>query len=145
MRLIERIILHCSYTRPSQDIGAETIREWHVEGNGWRDIGYHYVIRRDGTVETGRPLDEPGAHAAGHNEDSVGVCLIGGRVEEKDEPESNFTAAQLAAAERLILQLRAAALPGESEPIEVIGHRDVDPSRRCPCLNAGALIQEVIE
>lgn len=78
MRSIQRVILHCSATRDSGDlIGADEIRRWHVEERGWSDIGYHYVIRRSGKLEYGRPEDISGAHTAGENHNSIGVCLIG--------------------------------------------------------------------
>ena len=65
------------------------IDRWHRE-RGWLKIGYHYVIKRDGTVETGRELEEVGAHAKGHNAISVGICMVGG-LSEDNEPETNFT------------------------------------------------------
>lgn len=77
MREITRIIVHCSDTPASMDIGVDEIRKWHKE-KGWSDIGYHFVIRRNGTIETGRPIEIPGAHVKGHNHDSIGICLIGG-------------------------------------------------------------------
>ena len=87
MRQIDHIIVHCSYTPPSMDIGAETIREWHTlpkpKGRGWSDIGYHWVIRRNGTVEAGRSEERAGAHAKGYNQDSIGICLIGGKSEKR--------------------------------------------------------------
>lgn len=58
MRIINEIILQCSATPASMDIGAKGIWDWHVNGNHWRDIGYHWVIRRDGTVEKGRPEEQ---------------------------------------------------------------------------------------
>ena len=80
------IIVHCADTLATMDIGVEEIRRWHVEERGWDDIGYANVIRRDGTIELGRDLDgdgdvadEIGAHAAGFNAQSIGVCLVGGR------------------------------------------------------------------
>ena len=78
MRDLNRIILHCSATREGKDFSVDTIRGWHVNGNGWSDIGYHWVIRIDGSIEVGRPLEKSGAHTKGHNKDSVGVCYIGG-------------------------------------------------------------------
>ena len=75
MREINRIIVHCSATKG--DVSAATIRKWH-KAKGWRDIGYHYVIRTDGSIETGRPIKEAGAHTRGHNKDSIGICLAGG-------------------------------------------------------------------
>ena len=83
----EYIVIHCADTYETMDIGAEDIRKWHVEERGWSDIGYHKVIRRDGTVETGRDIDVSGAHAAGFNSVSIGVCLVGGRGED-DEADS---------------------------------------------------------
>ncbi len=77
MREITRIIMHCSATEAGRDFDAEDIRTWH-KARGWSDIGYHYVIKLDGTIEAGRPVDRVGAHTKGHNEDSVGVCYIGG-------------------------------------------------------------------
>ena len=93
MRKIKKIILHCSYTKPSMDIGASEIRDWHVNDNGWSDIGYHFVIRRSGTVEMGRPLSRKGAHTKGHNKNSIGICLVGG-MGEFGKSETNFTMEQ---------------------------------------------------
>ena len=78
MRKIRKIIIHCSATKEGHDIDAAEIKKWHVEGNGWSDIGYHYVIKLDGTVEEGRPLERSGAHTLNHNFDSIGICYIGG-------------------------------------------------------------------
>lgn len=94
MRNIRRIILHCSATPEGKDYSVETIRRWHVQGNGWRDIGYHYVIYRDGTIHLGRPLEQIGAHTSGHNSDSVGICYIGGCASDGKTPKDTRTAAQ---------------------------------------------------
>jgi hypothetical protein len=118
MRVIRRIIVHCSATGPDQDIGAREIRDWHVRGMGWADIGYHSVIRRDGNLEPGRPLERPGAHVAGHNADSVGICLVGG-LSPEGRPEDNFTAGQKRTLERAVRDLLAlfpsATLHGHNE------------------------------
>ena len=89
MRKINEIIIHCSDTQEGCDVTAKEIRSWHTApkekgGRGWRDIGYHYVIRLDGTIELGRPLEKAGAHCIGrkgedHNSHSIGICYIGGR------------------------------------------------------------------
>ena len=129
-RPITRLIVHCSYTPPSMDIGVARIRDWHVNDNGWRDIGYHWVIRRDGGVEQGRSEDIPGAHTAGHNADSIGVCLVGGMSETDRQPECNFTGAQYDALCKLIRQIR-----GRHANIEVSGHNDW-ARRACPTFNA---------
>ena len=61
------IVIHCSATKPSMDhVDAKEIDRWHRQ-RGWRKIGYHWVIRRDGIVEEGRELGEVGAHARGFN------------------------------------------------------------------------------
>lgn len=126
MRAITKIIIHAADTPADMDIGAAEIRDWHVDDNGWRDIGYHYVIRRDGTLETGRDELTPGAHAAGHNTGSVGVCLVGGK------PDCNYTAAQWACLEALVRDLL-----GRYPGAEVIGHRDVS-AKPCPMFDAKA-------
>ncbi|MCH2199765.1 MAG: N-acetylmuramoyl-L-alanine amidase [Flavobacteriales bacterium] len=77
MRQIDKIIIHCSATPTDMDITASDIRDWHID-RGWSDIGYHYVIRRDGTLEDGRPIEQAGAHTKGRNTNSIGICLIGG-------------------------------------------------------------------
>ncbi|MDO5643861.1 MAG: N-acetylmuramoyl-L-alanine amidase [Paracoccus sp. (in: a-proteobacteria)] len=77
MRAILKNVHHYSATYPDQDIGVAEIREMHRK-RGWRDVGYHYVIRRDGTIERGRPESKVGAHVAGHNATSIGICCIGG-------------------------------------------------------------------
>ena len=105
MRDIKKIIIHCAATRPSMDVGAKEIRQWHVKGNGWGDIGYHGVIRRDGTLESGRSMDKPGAHTSGNNKDSIGICLVGGVAEDGKTPESNFTPAQWKTLERTVRDL----------------------------------------
>lgn len=127
------IIIHCAATRPSQDIGAKEIDEWHRR-KGYLSIGYHHVIRRDGTIEPGRSLQEIGAHASGHNAESVGVCLVGGVSENNvNKPENNFTPAQMNTLTALVADLKA-AFP----QARVIGHRDVNPGKACPSFDATA-------
>ena len=78
MRNINKIIVHCSATPEDRDVSVDTIRKWHVEDNGWRDIGYHWVIPLSGSIEKGRPESQPGAHANGFNKKYIGVRYIGG-------------------------------------------------------------------
>jgi N-acetyl-anhydromuramyl-L-alanine amidase AmpD len=119
------------------DIGADEIRSWHVNKNGWSDIGYHYVIRRSGVIDTGRPLKNSGAHVKGRNATTVGVCLVGGEHRSKGEqfPDSNFTYEQYNALRKLIAQLRGAY----PSIVKVSGHRDYDPHKACPCFDTQAL------
>ncbi|MGL5965359.1 MAG: N-acetylmuramoyl-L-alanine amidase, partial [Fusobacteriaceae bacterium] len=73
----DHIVIHCSATKPTMDIGVRDIRMWHKQ-QGWLDVGYHFIIKRDGTIEEGRPVDVVGSHVKNHNSNSVGVCLVGG-------------------------------------------------------------------
>lgn len=125
-RKINRLIIHCAATSPSVDIGAEVIRIWHTRDNGWKDIGYHLVIKRDGTIEQGRPLEQAGAHVAGHNADSIGVCLVGG-VNARMQPENNFTPEQWASLKRIVKDAQSTY-----NGIMVLGHRDLDAKKSCP-------------
>ena len=125
----KEIIIHCAATKPSMDVDAETIDRWHRE-RGWLKIGYHYVIKRDGTVETGRELEEVGAHAKGHNAISVGICLIGG-LSEDNQPENNFTDEQWDELGTLVDSLKA-----KYPEASVIGHNDVS-DKACPTFNVG--------
>ncbi len=77
MRKINKIIIHCTATAEGKDYSVETIRKWHLK-RGWRDIGYHFLIQRDGTVEEGRPIEMTGAHTKGQNWDSIGIAYVGG-------------------------------------------------------------------
>lgn len=127
----DHIVIHCSATRAIQDIGASDIRKWHM-AKGWRDIGYHFVIRRNGKVEKGRALDAIGSHVAGHNANSVGVCLVGGLNNDTYAPEANYTAAQWAA-----LKVLVADLLKKFPNAKVLGHRDfAGVKKACPCFDA---------
>jgi N-acetylmuramoyl-L-alanine amidase len=135
MRSIRKIIIHCADTPASMDIGAEEIRRWHTDpppkGRGWSDIGYHHVIRRDGTVEAGRAHEVAGAHVISHNSDSIGVCMVGGRGKD-NAAEANFTRAQWAALERLVGMLTR-LYPDAT----VHGHNEFS-SKACPAFNVQA-------
>tara|TARA_R110002110_G_scaffold213870_1_gene427313 strand:+ start:958 stop:1374 length:417 start_codon:yes stop_codon:yes gene_type:complete len=123
---IEYLVVHCSATRPSTNINAATIDEWHKE-RGFNSIGYHYVIKRDGQVETGRDEDTQGAHALGYNHNSLGICLIGG-VEEDDYQvgENNFTREQWQSFEHLVTQSEEKYLG-----VKIIGHNEIS-KKFCP-------------
>lgn len=78
MRKISEIILHCSATREGKAFTVSDIDRWHRE-RGWKGCGYHYVITLDGKVEQGRPIEQVGAHCKNRNNNSIGICYIGGR------------------------------------------------------------------
>ncbi len=73
----DTIVIHCAATKPSMNIGAEEIKKWHVDERGWADIGYHFVLDRNGVVCPGRPVEKAGAHSKGHNKNSIGLCIVG--------------------------------------------------------------------
>lgn len=122
MRAINLIVVHCSATPASRDIGVAEIRAMHKR-QGWKDVGYHFVIRRDGRVETGRPLSIAGAHVAGHNAKSIGICLVGG-VKPDLKAETNFTPAQYASLEKVLSEMAA-----DYPKARICGHRDLSPDR----------------
>jgi len=136
MREINKVIVHCSYTPTEMDIGVEEIRRWHVGDNGWSDIGYHWVIRRDGTIEEGRPENIAGAHTRGHNRDSIGVCLIGGKTFRSDRPEMNFTLAQFNSLRDMVDNVYSELL--------WFGHREFNKYKECPCFEVPLFVHSNI-
>lgn len=121
MRQITHIVMHCTATPATMDIGATEIDRWHRQ-RGWNGIGYHFVIRRNGQLETGRVISRAGAHAAGFNAHSIGVVLAGGVASNGQTPVDNFTDAQFLAARDLVLDLMA----NHQVPISnVLGHKEV--------------------
>lgn len=125
-RDVNEIIIHCSATREGQDISTDTIRRWHVEGRGWSDIGYHFVVLLDGTVEAGRPVERAGAHVKGRNRNSIGVCYIGGVEQDGKTPKDTMNHGQEKAMLNLIATLRA--IYGD---VPVTGHNKY-AAKACP-------------
>lgn len=137
MRSITLLVVHCSAVRPYQTSSAADIDEWHKRrvtrsGEHWKGIGYHFVVRRDGTVEKGRPIEEQGAHCYPHNRYSIGICYEGG-LDVLGNADDTRTPEQKLALRKLLMELH------ERFPRAVIvGHRDLAPGRDCPCFNAVA-------
>ena len=131
MRTITLIVIHCSAVRPDQLSSAAQIDTWHRKDRHYKfGIGYHYVIRRNGDIEPGRPEWLIGAHCLNHNKYSIGVCYEGG-LNARGQPEDTRTAEQKAAMLRLLQQLH------QRYPRAVIvGHRDLTHDRDCPCFDA---------
>lgn len=129
MRKIKEIIVHCSATAEGKDFCAKDIDLWH-RAQGWDCIGYHYVVKLDGTVESGRPIEKVGAHCKGHNAYSIGVCYIGGLAADGKTPKDTRTPQQKAALQLLVDNLKR-VYPGS----KVYGHCDF-ASKACPCFNA---------
>lgn len=126
-REIKEIIIHCSATPPTMDIGAETIDKWHRE-KGWSCIGYHYIIRLDGTLEEGRPLTLEGAHCKNHNRKSIGICYIGG-IDANGKPADTRTEKQKKTLRSLVRDLAA------TFHCKIYGHCDF-ANKDCPCFDA---------
>ena len=124
----EYLVVHCSATKPSMDIGLREIKRWHVDDNGWRDVGYHYIIRRNGEVELGRSNRDTGAHAAGYNHKSISLCMVGGMAED-NSAENNFTAQQWTALLDLVKQIKV-----DYPEADVIGHNEIS-EKECPSFN----------
>ena len=129
MRRINYIIIHCTATREGQPFTLDDVECWHRQ-RGWRQCGYHYVIRLDGTIEKGRAEEDIGAHCKGHNHDSIGVCYVGG-LDSDGRPCDTRTSEQRRAMHALVKELRV-AYPGA----EVVGHRDLPGVKKsCPCFD----------
>jgi N-acetylmuramoyl-L-alanine amidase len=124
------VVVHHAATKRHMDVGVKEIRSWHL-ARGFSDVGYHYVIRRDGRLEQGRPVGNVGAHVARHNHHSIGICLVGGLADDGRTAEANYTPAQFATLETT-LRNAAAAFP----KAEIVGHRDLDSKKpECPTFN----------
>jgi len=133
IRKIEYIVIHAAATTEDHDVDAEEIRGWHLQ-RGWLDIGYHKVIKRDGTREDGRPLNRPGAHARGFNHKSWGICLAGGVESDNKTPEANYTHAQWESLEQEVRDMLVLA-----PDAKVVGHRDLpNVSKACPCFDVAS-------
>ena len=104
MRQITEIIIHCSATPEGRDYTVADIDRWH-RARGFRQIGYHYVIYRDGSIHIGRPLNEAGAHCQGHNAHSIGICYIGGLAKDGRTPKDTRTPEQRNSLRTLLHQL----------------------------------------
>lgn len=142
MRAINEIVVHCSATPGDRDIRIADVRQWHTDpkpkGNGWDDVGYHFFIGLDGLVEKGRALDVVGAHVAGHNATSIGICLAGG-ADSRGSPLDTFTNDQYDALESLLRELR------ERFPrTRIMGHRDFPGVKKaCPSFDVAEWCRSV--
>ena len=126
MREINKIIIHCTATPECRDVGVAEVRDWHVGHNGWSDIGYHYLITLNGTVEVGRPESRTGAHVKGQNKNSIGVAYSGGMDKAYKEPKDTRTPEQKEALIWLVKELKD-KYPGST----VHGHNEFS-AKACP-------------
>lgn len=129
MRKVNKIIIHCTATPEGRDVSIDEVRRWHVKQRGWRDVGYHFLIRLDGTVEEGRPIEMTGAHTRGHNWDSIGIAYAGGMSKDMTEPKDTRTDEQKDSFVDLLCQLH------DCYGGTVYGHRDFS-EKACPSFDA---------
>lgn len=135
-------MLHCSATKESVDTTYETIEAGH-KARGFNEIGYHYYIRKDGTVQQGREEHETGAHCLGYNDRAIGICYEGG-LDSDGNTKDTRTIAQ-----RKAIPLLIADILTRHKITRICGHRDVSPDtngngkvdsyewiKACPCFNA---------
>ena len=136
MRVINEIIIHCTATPEGREVKVAEIRRWHVQ-RGFSDIGYHYIIHLDGTVETGRPFEQVGAHCVGHNRASIGVCYVGGIARDGKTPKDTRTAAQNVALAKLVRDLCA-----KFPKVTIHGHREF-AAKACPSFDVQSWLKTI--
>lgn len=133
-RNITEIIVHCSATPKGEDYTVDQIRQSHLQ-RGFNDIGYHWIVYRDGSVHKGRDESIVGAHCTGHNTNSIGVCYIGGCPARTDKnwinkSEDTRTDAQKSSLLSLLKELKA------KYPKAVIHSHNDFAQKACPSFNA---------
>jgi N-acetylmuramoyl-L-alanine amidase len=148
MRTLKYIVIHCSASPENINYTFEQCIKDH-KARGFNTCGYHYFITKDGTIHIGRPLDVIGAHVAGHNRDSVGICYEGG-LDSSRKPKDTRTEAQKASILKCIKETLEYFKPHQDlKDIIINGHRDFSPDKNkngivepnewikvCPCFNA---------
>lgn len=138
MRKIDKIILHCAATPEGKDFTVKDIRNWHLQ-RGFSDIGYHFVIYRDGTVHGGRSVEFAGAHTLGQNKNSIGICYIGGCTADGKTPKDTRTPEQRFALFKLVYEL----MQKYNLPISnVFGHREF-ANKACPSFDMNIFRKEL--
>jgi len=131
MRSITHIVIHCTATPEGREHTAAEIRSWHL-AKGWKDIGYHYVVKLDGSVESGRPVSEQGAHVKGHNATTIGVVYVGGMDKGMKEPKDTRTEAQKDTLRVLLTELKK-----DYPHAQILGHNDFPGvAKACPSFDA---------
>lgn len=125
-RPITEIINHCTATPEGKDYTVADIRAWH-KARGWSDIGYHYVVYRDGRVMLGRPVGQVGAHVEGHNTGTIGISYVGGLSANGKTAKDTRTAAQRAS----LLWLNQALADKHRGVRKISGHNQY-AAKACP-------------
>lgn len=130
MRTVTLLVVHCSATPEGRCHNAADIDRWHRQQGFRNGIGYHYVVCRDGSIQTGRPVEMLGAHCANHNRHSIGICYVGGLASDGKSPKDTRTDAQKMALRELLTRLRS-----HYPRALIVGHRDLNPAKSCPCFD----------
>jgi len=134
MRTIKKVIIHCSDSDIDSHDDISVIRDWHVNENGWSDVGYHYFIQKNGNVQIGRNEKTIGAHCRGYNRESIGICLHGKYKEE-------FTNDQFTALAILVEDiLRRYNLDID----DIYGHKAFDKKKSCPNFSVARWVKDYL-
>jgi N-acetylmuramoyl-L-alanine amidase len=149
MRNLHTIIVHCAATKPNWMAGKgvhakrDEIDRWH-KARGWKGIGYHFVVDRNGDIAKGRDLNTVGAHVKGHNTGTIGVCLVGGQWPDgrwglkSDSFSDHFTPQQDAALRKLLTDL-CEAHPSINH---IKGHNDYTDQKGCPSFDVNEWLKD---
>lgn len=142
MRHINLIVIHCTASPNGRPVTVQTVAQWH-KARGFKTIGYHYLVGVDGSVGVGRDEEQAGAHAAGFNAHSIGVCMVGGTGGASKQNPGLYTPAQWESLRVTIMDLM-----DRYPHAAVVGHRDLSPDldgdgevephewiKSCPCFD----------
>ena len=142
MRKIDLLVIHCSATRADRCYTEFDLTTDHL-CRGFSGAGYHFYIRKNGDIKSLRPIEKPGAHAKGHNANSIGICYEGG-LDCHGRPADTRTEWQIHSMRVLVL-----ALLRDYPGCRICGHRDLSPDlngngeiepeewvKACPCFDA---------
>lgn len=124
LKTVNFIVVHCADTPSTMDLTVDLLRKWHVKENGWSDIGYHFLVKFDGSVLGCRAETFQGAHCKKVNDCSIAICLEGGH-----KWQNNFTPLQMRALRVLIHGLKE-----KYNNAAVVGHNHFD-DKDCPAFN----------
>lgn len=138
MRKINKIILHCTATPEGRHTTIEDVRRWHVDGRGWSDIGYHYLVYLDGSVVKGRPVKRSGAHVKGLNKNSIGIAYVGGIDRINFKPLDTRTEKQKSSLYELIMNLMK-----DYPDATLHGHNEF-AAKACPSFDVATEYKDVI-
>jgi len=129
MRKVNKIIIHCTATPEGREHDVADIRRWHLK-RGFNDIGYHYLIHIDGTIEEGRPINKQGAHCSRENKGSIGLCYVGGMSKDMKKAKDTRTQAQKDSLIKLMHEL----IYKYNKDMTIHGHNEY-ANKACPSFN----------